>query len=111
MDLKKIMQVVFSHAGMVTDVQIEWEKEDLCRINVVWLPWSRLSPVDVTADLLEAGTILDDSHHYIRVEKCETNVKATITVDLADADWRRNLAKQMGLIIAQELREAVATDE
>jgi hypothetical protein len=111
MDLKKIIEVVFTHAGIVTDVGIEWETSDLCRINVNWLPWSKLSPEDITSTLLDAGTIVDDSHLYLRVEKCQTVMKGTITIDLADKDWRRNLAKQFGLILSNELRQAVATDE
>ena len=111
MDLSKIIEIVFTHAGIVTDVGIEWETNDLCRINVSWLPWSKLSPEDITPTLLDAGTIVDDSHLYLRVEKCETVMKATISIDLADEGWRRNLAKQMGMILGNELRGAVATDE
>jgi len=111
MELEKIIQVIFTHAGVVTDVRIEWETADLCRINVSWMPWNRLAPEDITPTLLDAGTIVDDSHLYLRVEKCTTVVTATITIDLADKDWRRNLAKQMGMILANELRDAVATDE
>lgn len=106
--LKAVVAKVFLHAGIVQNISITWEKEDLAYIKIMWRPWSSTEVEDVTMSLLEAGMIVDDSYLYKRIKRSEAVVTANIMVDLASDEWRRDLCKQLGYIMAAEVRAAVA---
>lgn len=105
-----LLSAVFTHAGVVRQVQVDERENNLCIIRVDWTPWSEGVFEEVTQDLLKAGTIVDESYRYFRAPNNARTVRATLTIDFSDVDWRKNLAKQTAYIIAQELREAVYKD-
>jgi len=110
-ELSGTLMRVFMHGGYVNDVTIHWEKEDLIHIEVSFIPWSAIDVEEVTGVLLDAGSIVDESHKYFRFKDGADPVTVRMSVDLADADWRKTMVRQMSLIIAAELKNSVASDE
>ena len=110
-DMSRLLDRIFTHGGIVRDVNIEWKEPKTCLIKVDFMPWSRTLPEDVTDHLLDAGTIINREYLYFRVANDDQVVTATMTIDLTQEDWRKSLAKQMSYIIAHELRISVSENE
>ena len=110
-ELSGILMRVFMHGGYVNEVFTHWEKEDLIHIDVSFIPWSSIDVDEVTGVLLDAGSIVDESHRYFRFNGDREPVNVRMSVDLADPEWRQTMVKQISLIIAAELKKSVASDE
>lgn len=111
MSIERTLYRVFTHVGIVRDIQIEWPEEGKCIVTAKWMPWAETELIDVTERLMDAGTIVNASHFYFQVPNSQREVSATITLDIKDPEWRINLAKQMAYIVAQELRASVADND
>lgn len=110
-DLKTLMTRIFTHAGVVRSVELETSEKGDCIIKIAFLPWSQFPLEDITEQLAAGGQLMNEECLYLRVQNSETLVTATIRINVNEEDWRKSLAKQMGYIIAQELRVAVRDNE
>lgn len=108
--MEEILSKAFMHAGLVSEMRIDWETEDLCNVDVVFMPWSTVILEDITADLIKSGMIVEDTHLYLRLPRVVPDVRMRLTIDLCDRHWRRDLVKHIGLVIANELKGAVTSD-
>jgi hypothetical protein len=102
---------VFMHAGYVNEVFTHWEKADLMHMDVSLIPWSDLDVEEFTGVLLEAGSIVDETHRYFRFKDDTEPVRVRMSIDLADPEWHQTMVKRISLIIAAEMKKSVASDE
>jgi hypothetical protein len=106
-ELSRLFMQVFMHAGYVNEVFTHWEKEDLIHMDVSLVPWSDLGDVEeVTGVLLEAGSIVDETHRYFRFKDGTEPVRVRMSIDLADPEWHQTMIKRISLIIAAEMKKS-----
>lgn len=103
-EVEKLLYKLFTHVGIVRNIDLMWVEEGVFSIKATVVPWSETKIRDVTQMFLDSDMIVDDSYIYLQLPKPERDVTATLAVNIKDPDWQKNLARQFGYIIVAEMK-------